>query len=227
VYATVPSGLGASALESFYQVWRAAFLSTAQNFSTATERHLGATAVDRKSFFDFVPAGNLPPEIYNPTRWLFDHLVDLVQLQPQTIETALSMAPGEIGRLGGGRENAVLRVSRYEAPRGEIVGSPHKDMDLLTLLPWPTAPGLEVFSPEGWAPADISHGSVLILRGEMLEAIDGAAATVHRVVSSGGERMSVSLFLNAKPDLRLRTGQRAGDALKQRINDIVVRERKP
>ncbi len=70
------------------------------------------------------------------------------------------------------------------ASAGNMRQPAHTDLNALTLLPAPTAPGLEVQQPDGsWLPADAPVGQLLVQIGRELQQRSGAAfkATLHRV----------------------------------------------
>ena len=79
----------------------------------------------------------------------------------------------------------------------------HTDYGCVTLLGTDGVPGLEVLDREGrWLPVTAEPGVFVINFGEMLEMwTDGRVkATLHRVVGSAQERISVPLFFNPNYD---------------------------
>lgn len=76
---------------------------------------------------------------------------------------------------------------------------PHKDTNVLTLLPPDPVGGLEVRSPAGeWVEVDAAADALVVNVGEMLELWSGGRfrATPHRVVNrSGHERLSFPFFV--------------------------------
>jgi isopenicillin N synthase-like dioxygenase len=111
----------------------------------------------------------------------------------------------------------VLRITFYPSDSGrEIANYPHKDIDLITLLPRATEPGLQMALQAGWREIQIDADSVIVLSGEMLELLGGPPAELHRVVGSK-ERISASFFVNASPDELLPNGAKAGAVLKNRL----------
>ncbi len=79
----------------------------------------------------------------------------------------------------------------------------HSDYGCLTLLTGDGTPGLEVKGPDGgWHGVDVLPGEFVINFGEMLEMWSGGKvkATLHRVVGSGQERISIPMFFNPNYD---------------------------
>lgn len=75
----------------------------------------------------------------------------------------------------------------------------HTDYGCLTLLAMDGVPGLEVRLPNGdWYPVQAEPGTFVINFGEMLEfwTAGRVKATLHRVIGSTHERISVPLFFN-------------------------------
>lgn len=106
------------------------------------------------------------------------------------------------------RPMALLRGNFYPA-RPEWAGdsdfgiAAHSDYGCLTLLTGDGTPGLEVLgADEAWHAVDVKPGEFVINFGEMLEMWSGGKvkATLHRVVGSGNERISVPMFFNPNYD---------------------------
>ncbi|MGR3564084.1 MAG: isopenicillin N synthase family dioxygenase [Heliomarina sp.] len=112
--------------------------------------------------------------------------------------------------------------------------APHTDYGCLTLLATDGVPGLEVRLADGrWQPVVAEPGRFVINFGEMLEFWTGgrAKATLHRVIGSPEERISVPLFFNPSYDTNVAppgSGQviSAGDHLSRRFNETYLHLRK-
>jgi len=119
------------------------------------------------------------------------------------------------------RPMAMLRANYYPA-RPDDLGdkdfgiAPHSDYGCLTLLAQNGVSGLEVQNSRGeWVGVEPNSNDLVINVGEMLEAWSAGKfkATLHRVIGSSEERMSLPLFLN--PDYKTRIvpiGRSQGDA---------------
>ncbi|MBN8291760.1 isopenicillin N synthase family oxygenase [Rhodobacter sp. NTK016B] len=106
----------------------------------------------------------------------------------------------------------------------------HTDYGCLTLLANDGVPGLEVKMRNGeWQAVAAEPGGFVVNFGEMLESWSGGRirATLHRVVGSASERISVPLFFNPSPDVNVAppgSGQviRAEDHLQKRFNETYL-----
>lgn len=113
--------------------------------------------------------------------------------------------------------------------------APHTDYGCITLLATDGVSGLEVLARDGqWIAVDAKPGSFVINFGEMLETWTNGAirATLHRVIGSQEERISVPLFFNPAFDTNvapLGSGQvqLAGDHLSKRYNETYIHLKKP
>jgi isopenicillin N synthase-like dioxygenase len=79
----------------------------------------------------------------------------------------------------------------------------HVDINLITVLPPATAPGLEVLTEDGWVGADPAPGHLVLNTGAMLERLTNGAvpAGIHRVrpPDAGTERYSIAQFCHPSP----------------------------
>jgi len=108
--------------------------------------------------------------------------------------------------------NSVLRVLHYpdvdsKDSVGKVRAAAHEDINLLTLLPAATRPGLELLTREGrWLPVITPEGAMICDTGDMMSALTGGVmpATTHRVVNpeggSDGGRLSMPFFMHPHPD---------------------------
>ena len=108
--------------------------------------------------------------------------------------------------------NSVLRVLHYpdvdsSDAVGKVRAAAHEDINLLTLLPAATRPGLELLTKEGqWLPVITPEGAMICDTGDMMSALTGGVmpATTHRVVNpeggSDGGRLSMPFFMHPHPD---------------------------
>ncbi|RVT85176.1 isopenicillin N synthase family oxygenase [Rhodobacteraceae bacterium CCMM004] len=133
------------------------------------------------------------------------------------------------------RPMALLRSNWYP-PRPDWAGSrdfgiaPHTDYGCLTLLATDGAPGLEVQGPDGaWHPVAAAPGTFVVNFGEMLAMWTGGqvSATLHRVVGTERERLSVPLFFNPNYDTDVAPPGSAapilaGDHLSRRYDETYV-----
>ncbi|HHO50260.1 MAG TPA: isopenicillin N synthase family oxygenase [Deltaproteobacteria bacterium] len=147
--------------------------------------------------------------------------------------------------------NSVLRVIHYppidpglRQIEPLVRASAHEDINLLTLLPSSTAPGLELERRSGahgrtWLPIDPPPQAMICDTGDMMQRITAGRlpATTHRVVVPPGERdrsrFSMPFFVHPHPSVRLDAidgsaeGPTAGELLQQRLEAIGVAPRRP
>ncbi len=106
--------------------------------------------------------------------------------------------------------NSVLRVIHYPQVEGSLQGAvraaAHEDINLLTVLPASTRPGLEVKTRDGrWMPVNTPPDVMICDTGDMMELLTAGRikATIHRVVNPEGHdggRLSMPFFLHPHPD---------------------------
>ncbi len=216
------------ATSRLFRTWRPVFrrlvsgtLTIQGYFPIGSEQAVGADEPDRKSFFDFVPGMNLPEPLLSTAAEVHGLLLCVVRGQIDVIADAI--APTYAERLTALVERAptpILRITYCQGNQGcNLPNYPHADIDLLTLLPPPTGPGLEIASDAGWREPPIADDSAVVITGEMLELLGGPAAEVHRVVGDR-ERLSAALFVNASPDERLPDGRLAGAVVQERLRTV-------
>ncbi len=107
--------------------------------------------------------------------------------------------------------NSVLRIINYpdmggNIPVGAVRAAAHEDINLLTVLPVSTRPGLELLTREGeWMAVHTPPDVMVCDTGDMMARLTGGKlpATTHRVVNPGGSdggRLSMPFFLHPHPD---------------------------
>ncbi len=144
---------------------------------------------------------------------LFDHTETFALRLASVIAEHLGLDADFFGtRVAGG--NSVLRVIHYPPVRdpqpGAVRAAAHEDINLLTVLPVSTAPGLELQTRDGvWMPVTPPPGAVLCDTGDMMQLLTGGLmpATTHRVVNPPtgheGARLSMPFFMHPTPDCTL------------------------
>jgi len=133
--------------------------------------------------------------------------------------------------------NSVLRIINYpdmgvKVPAGAVRAAAHEDINLLTVLPASTRPGLELLTRDGeWVSLETLADAMICDTGDMMQRVTGGMlpATTHRVVNpegSDGGRMSMPFFLHPGSDVMLTplrdNGQpavRTHDFLMQRLRE--------
>jgi isopenicillin N synthase-like dioxygenase len=137
--------------------------------------------------------------------------------------------------------NSVLRVIHYpdtgeDIPVGAVRAAAHEDINLLTVLPAATKPGLELLTRDGeWLSVETPPGVMVCDTGDMMALLTGGQlpATTHRVVNPpggrDGGRISMPFFLHPHSECMLSPLRpyhagpvRARDFLFQRFKEIGV-----
>ena len=109
--------------------------------------------------------------------------------------------------------NSVLRLINYpdvgESAPGAVRAAAHEDINILTVLPVSTQPGLEVMCRDGrWLAVNPPPNVMVCDTGDMMALLTGnrLPATTHRVVNpetGDGGRFSMPFFLHPHPDALL------------------------
>lgn len=203
-----------------------------------SENAKGAAQKDLKEFFQVYPSTELPEEVADITRALYDDLVSLGGTLLSWIEAngppdaiaAFTEPPTAMLR---GSEESMLRVIHYPAQENIVIepgatrAAAHEDINLITLLLSGSAPGLQAQDREGrWHEVPCDPGMIAVNVGDMLQLASGGVypSTTHRVVNpeaaEAGARFSMPLFVHPRPDVRLSADKTAGDYLTERLREI-------
>jgi len=207
-----------------------------------SETAKGASLKDLKEYFHIYPWGRVPPQLADDARRYYDGANALArellgwvqQYTPADIATAYSQPlPAMIEH----SQQTLLRVLRYppltgEEPAGSLRAAAHGDINMLTILPAASEPGLQVQDQRGaWVDVPCDFGMLIINIGDMLqEASQGYyPSTQHRVVNPQGEaarhsRVSLPLFLHPRPEVVLSKRHSAGSYLDERLRELGVKK---
>jgi len=210
--------------------------------------HLTADAAsgrDRKEYFHVRPTGRYPAEVSDKARRFCEEAIQLgcgllswLQAQmPEPVAANLSM---DLPAMMHGSTGSLLRIQHY-LPLGEsdqwtfVRAAAHRDANLLTLLPMPTQPGLQVQEASGhWRDVSRESGILLVNAGLMLDrATQGYyPAVMHRVVSPAvpdgfPSRVSLPLFLHPHPDTPVDQGMTASTFVQQYVSQSRERGWRP
>ena len=243
----------AELVESIYRHWQAFFASPDKQDwhydpvsqdgyfpPEISETAKGHTVRDLKEYYHVYPWGKVPDA-------LRDEIMDYYRRAESLASTLLSWVeahtPAEVARhysepLSSMVEDSgqtLLRVLHYpplagnEAP-GAVRAAAHEDINLLTVLPAASEPGLEVLGRNGdWQEVPSDPGQLIINIGDMLqEASQGYfPSTTHRVINPVGParlhpRLSLPLFLHPRPEVVLSARHTADSYLKERLRELGV-----
>ena len=221
-------------VEGIYAEWLGFFNSNAKHnyaqdpvkldgyFSPAvSETAKDHTQRDLKEFFHIFPWGRYPAEVSDAAKrysnagsQLAQQLLQWVQdCSPPEVKARYSMPLPDMIH---GCEQTLLRVLHYAPLSGQenpgaLRAAAHSDINLLTILPAATEPGLQVIGKDGqWIDAPSDFGLLIVNIGDMLQEASGFyyPSTVHRVLNPVGagakkSRISMPLFLHPNREVVL------------------------
>ena len=237
-----------------YQLWRDFFLSTEESkqaylyqkpqqagyFPFRTENAKGSKKSDLKEFFHFYPWGPVPAELRGITLQMYEALqhlsAELLQwvenFLPKPVAAQLSMPLKE---MIVDSPNTLLRILHYPSldvaiEKEAVRAAPHEDINLITLLPAATAPGLQVLDMQNqWHAVSCDPGSIVVNVGDMLQMCTQYyyKSTTHRVVNPDDDQKNVSrfsmpLFLHPRREVFLSETLTAQAYLQQRLREIGI-----
>ena len=130
-------------------------------------------------------------------------------------------------------DHTLLRVLHYpplsgdEAP-GAVRAAAHGDINLLTILPAATEPGLQVLGQDkAWHDVPCDFGLLIVNIGDMLQEASGHyyPSTTHRVLNPTGEgrfksRISMPLFLHPRRDVVLSERYTVDSYFNERMREL-------
>jgi isopenicillin N synthase-like dioxygenase len=243
--------LSSTLVHSIYDEWLAFFQSgTAKNyawdpikldghFSTAvSETAKGNEVRDFKEFFHIFPWGRYPTEVSDAAQRYYKHGKDLAATllkwvqdnSPADIRSRYSVP---LASMIDDCQETLLRVLHYppltgaQAP-GSIRAAAHTDINLLTILPAATEPGLQVKGKDAsWIDVPCDFGLLIVNIGDMLEEASGHyyPSTQHRVLNPAGEaatrsRVSLPLFLHPRREIKLSERYTVGSYFEERMQEL-------
>ncbi|MCY7308882.1 MAG: isopenicillin N synthase family oxygenase [Rhodoferax sp.] len=203
-----------------------------------SETAKGETKRDLKEFFHIYPWGRYPAEVsdaayryYREGSHLAAELLRWVELfSPPHIRARYSLPLPDMIE---GCQETLLRVLHYppltgtEEP-GAVRAAAHGDINLLTILPAATEPGLQVLGKDQlWHDVPCDFGLLIVNIGDMLQEASGHfyPSTVHRVLNPQGEaacksRVSLPLFLHPRREIVLSDRYTVGSYFEERMREL-------
>ena len=238
-------------VQNIYDEWLAFFKSDAKHgyaqdpvkldgyFSPAiSETAKNNTQRDLKEFFHIFPWGRYPVEVSDAARRYYaagsqlaaQLLTWVEQYSPPQVKAAYSLP---LPNMIAGCDQTLLRVLHYppllgvEEP-GAVRAAAHGDINLLTILPAASEPGLQVLGKdEQWHDVPCDFGLLIVNNGDMLqEASSGFyPSTVHRVLNPTGaartkSRLSLPLFLHPRREVVLSSRYTVGSYFEERMTEL-------
>ncbi len=207
-------------------------------FPFRTENAKNYSQKDLKEFYHLYVWDKLPAGLAERTWEMFHSLTKLAsellcwieEYSPKEIQSQFSMPLKDM--IVDSRE-VLLRPIHYPPltggeEEGAIRAAAHEDINLITLLPAATTPGLQVMDTAGeWHDVSCDPGSIAINSGDMLQMASQGyyRSTTHRVVNPKGpaartSRYSMPLFLHPRADVKLSETHTAKSYLQERLREI-------
>ncbi|MFL6128905.1 MAG: 2OG-Fe(II) oxygenase family protein [Mycobacteriales bacterium] len=183
-----------------------------------------AAGRDRKEYFHLRVGGRYPVEVGPAAR---DYLTGALRLARTLLGWLQDGLPAAarpavpLDAMVSGATGSLLRIQHYvpvdRPPAGRLRAAAHQDVNLLTVLPAPSRPGLQVRDPAGrWRDLPLPPRSAVVNGGLLLQAATGGhyPAVEHRVRNppAGGDRssrVSLPLFVHPAPDTPIGDGTAA------------------
>lgn len=196
------------------------------------------TKKDVKEFFHIYPWGRYPAEVSDAAQRYYGLASELAKTllgwvddnSPAAVKAGYSMP---LSRMLDGSDHTLLRVLHYppltgqEEP-GAVRAAAHGDINLLTILPAATEPGLQVLGKEGdWHDVPCDFGLLIVNIGDMLAEASGHyyPSTVHRVLNPTADaakksRISLPLFLHPRREVVLSQRYTVGSYFEERMREL-------
>ena len=196
------------------------------------------TRRDLKEFYHLFPWGRYPAEVSDAARRYYAQASALAatllawveEHSPAAVRAGYSMPLPDMIQ---GSDHTLLRVLHYpplsgEEEPGALRAAPHGDINLLTLLPAATEPGLQVLGKDQqWHDVPCDFNYLIVNIGDMLEEASGHyyPSTVHRVLNPSGDarqrsRISLPLFLHPRREVVLSERHTVGSYFDERIREL-------
>ena len=208
-------------------------------FPFRSENAKDSPVKDLKEFYHHYPARKpLPPGVDRHTPVLHRRLVDLGSellewIEAETPVEVRQLFPLHLSSMIENSTDNLLRILHYpplngSEEEGAVRAAAHEDINLITLLPAATTPGLEVKDKQGrWHAVSTDPGMIVINSGDMLKETSRGyyPSTTHRVVNPVGpesrtSRYSMPFFLHPRANALLTPERTAGDFLKERLREL-------
>ena len=202
-----------------------------------SENAKGFSKKDLKEFYHLYPDMKDQSIPGGKNTWdLYNHMAELGQRLLRKINNSSEVGfDRPLQHMAENSPSTLFRFLHYPPIFGEDVdgavrAAAHEDINLLTLLPAATYPGLQVKDAKGnWIFADmhVPKNAIIINAGDMLQEASGGyfKSTTHRVVNPTGHgatisRYSMPMFIHPHSDVRLSDKYTAGEYLDERLREL-------
>ena len=237
-------------MKSVYNKWAQFFISEAKYsytfnpdlqdgyFPYRSENAQGYNVKDLKEFFHYYQWGKCPSDMKIITDQLFQKLLNIGQellhwidsFSPDNIKSNYSMP---LSKMIQNSPMNVLRILHYPPLEdvisdGAIRASAHGDINLITVLPAASQPGLQVLNKENeWVNVECNPGWLVINTGDMLSECSKNyfPSTTHQVINLKGDaaklpRYTMPLFIHPRDEVILSKRYTARSFLDERLQAI-------
>ena len=238
-------------VESIYAEWLGFFKTEAKGkyahdpvkhdgyFSpSVSETAKNNTKKDLKEFYHIYPWGRYPAEVSDNAQRYYAQGAALAATllgwvednSPAEVKARYSMP---LPKMIEGSDHTLLRVLHYPPLQGDedpgaVRAAAHEDINLLTILPAATEPGLQVLGKDNaWYDVPCDFGLLIVNIGDMLEEASGHyyPSTVHRVLNPVGagakkSRISMPLFLHPRREIVLSDRYTVGSYFEERMREL-------
>ncbi len=245
-------------LDSVYGEWQGFFESNEKfgyTFDPKTTKQAGYfpfksenaknyAAGDLKEFYHYWSEADLPKGLSPETMTLHKNMsalaVEILQwlgnALPASIAQSLSMP---LHQMVQDSDLTLLRIIHYpplaeDEEEGAVRSAEHEDLNIITILPAATQPGLQVKDSKGqWHEVPCDPGTLVFNAADGLQlATDGFyRSTTHRVVNPAGSeslksRYSMPMFINARSDVQLSPTDTTLSFMEKRLNEIGLKSKR-
>lgn len=207
-------------------------------FPFRTENAKDHKIKDLKEFYHLYVWDKLPHNVHSRT-WEMFH--GMSKLAGELLKWIEDESPAEVKKhfsmplpqMIEGSKEVLLRPIHYPPltggeEEGAIRAAAHEDINLITLLPAASAPGLQVKDKQAnWVNISCDPGQLAINAGDMLQMASNGhyLSTTHRVVNPMGPdaklpRYSMPLFLHPRAEVKLSDKHTARSYLEERLREI-------
>ena len=201
-----------------------------------SENAKGFSKKDLKEFYHLYPdmlSGKIPggENTWNLYRYMSTLGQQLLSMIEQNVDVEFSEP---LTQMSWNSPQTLFRFLHYppigDDADGAVRAAAHEDINLITLLPAATYPGLQVKTADGeWIFADmhVPKNAIIVNAGDMLQEASGGffKSTTHRVVNPTGlgatiSRYSMPMFIHPHSDVRLSEKYTAGEYLDERLREL-------
>lgn len=176
--------------------------------------HIGPELADTHPMRARIPTNVWPREVPSfkaATLALFESLHAVGATLIRAVARYVGVDEAEFMRMIDGG-NTILRLIRYpapgeiEMPEGAVWAAAHEDINLMTLLPEATDPGLQLLRRDGtWLDINPVKGQLIADSGDMMQRLTNGVipSTTHRVLAprrATTPRYSIPFFVHPQPD---------------------------